>query len=306
MPGLTPESATPEAAVARPGPETARAGAPAAAGRPRPRRLLPVVGFNGALGFSLLLVTAVVALFAAQLAPYDPWRSVAIPFQPPGPEHWLGTDDLGRDLLSGVIVGVRTSLIVGLLATGLATGIGAVIGAVSGYFGDLVDDVLMRFTEFFQVIPRFFLALVAIALFEPGLRTITLVLGLTSWPMTARLLRSQILSVRERTYVEAARGFGASHWFTVRKHVLPNSLSPVIVHSSLMVGQMILIEASLAFLGLGDPNHISLGYLLRNAQPFLRLAWWMFLFPGIVIGLVVLAFNLVGDSIGDRWASPSS
>ena len=258
-----------------------------------------ITTFAAGLGLLLVMSAVVVALLANALAPFDPWQSVATPFQPPGPVHWLGTDDLGRDLLSGIIYAVRTSLIVSLTAVGLSTAIGVILGAFSGYVGGLFDDLLMRFTEFFQVIPRFFLALVAVALFSPGLVTITVVLGLTSWPMTTRLLRAQVLSVRQREYVMAARALGAGSVFTLRQHILPNSVAPVVVHTSLMVGQMMLIEASLAFLGLSDPNHISLGYLLRNAQSFLRLAWWMFLFPGLAIALAVLGFNLVGDSIND-------
>lgn len=252
------------------------------------------------LGWLLVGATFLTALLAPILAPAGPWETVAAPFQPPGPVHFLGTDDLGRDLLSGVIYGTRTSLLVSLAATAISAIIGNVLGAVSGYVGGLFDDLLMRLTEFFQVIPRFFLALIAVALFQPGLLTITIVLGLTSWPMTARLIRGQVLSGREREYVIAALALGGSDWYVLWRHVVPNALAPVIVHTSLMIGQFMLIEASLAFLGLGDPNHISWGYLLRNAQPFLRLAWWMFLFPGLAIALAVLGFNLVGDHINNR------
>jgi peptide/nickel transport system permease protein len=258
-----------------------------------------LINFAAGLGLLLVAGMVVVALAAPILAPAEPWTSVATPFQAPSLAHPFGADNLGRDLLSGVIFAIRTSLIVGLAATGLSAGIGVILGALAGYFGGRFDDALMRFTEFFQVIPRFFLALVAVALFEPGLVTITLVLGLTSWPLTTRLLRGQVLSVREREYVVAARALGAGHFFILWQHILPNTLTPIIVHTSLMVGQMMLIEASLAFLGLGDPNHISLGFLLKNAQSFLRLAWWMSLFPGLAIALAVLGFNLLGDSIND-------
>ena len=255
---------------------------------------------TGCLGWLLVVATMVTAILAPLLAPAGPWESVASPFQPPSRAHLLGTDDLGRDLLSGVIYGTRTSLIVSLAATAIAALIGNVLGAVSGYAGGLFDDALMRLTEFFQVIPRFFLALIAVALFQPGLYTITIVLGLTSWPMTARLIRGQVLSGREREYVIAARAIGGSDWYILWRHVVPNALAPVIVHTSLMIGQFMLVEASLAFLGLGDPNHISWGYLLRNAQPFLRVAWWMFLFPGLAIALAVLGFNLVGDRVNNN------
>lgn len=254
---------------------------------------------GGSLGWLLVGATLVTALLAPLLAPAGPWESIAAPFQPPSRDYFLGTDDLGRDLLSGVIYGTRTSLFVSLTATSIAALIGNVLGAASGYVGGLFDDALMRITEFFQVIPRFFLALIAVALFQPGLYTITIVLGLTSWPMTARLIRGQVFSGREREYVMAARALGGSDVYILRRHVVPNALAPVIVHTSLMIGQFMLVEASLAFLGLGDPNHISWGYLLRNAQPFLRVAWWMFLFPGLAIALAVLGFNLVGDRIND-------
>ena len=254
----------------------------------------------GGLGWLLVAITVFTALLAPLLAPSGPWQSVAAPFQPPSPAYPLGTDDLGRDLLSGIIFGTRTSLLVSLAATAISALIGNVLGAVSGYAGGLFDDALMRLTEFFQVIPRFFLALIAVALFQPGLLTITLVLGFTSWPLTARLIRGQVLSGRERDYVLAARAMGGSAGYILWRHVVPNALAPVIVHTSLMIGQFMLVEASLAFLGLGDPNHISWGYLLRNAQPFLRLAWWMFLFPGLAIALAVLGFNLVGDGINRK------
>ena len=251
------------------------------------------------LGWGLVGTAVVIALLAPLIAPSDPWESVAAPFIAPGEGFLLGTDDLGRDLFSAIVYATRTSLIVGISATLIATAIGMLLGAASGYYGGLFDDFLMRFTEFFQVIPRFFLALVAVALFEPGLVTITVVLGLTSWTLTARLLRGQVLSAREREYVVAARALGAEDWRIIWQHILPNTITPVIVHTSLMVGQFILIEASLAFLGLGDPNHVSWGYLLQNAQPFLRVAWWMSFFPGLAVALAVLGFNLLGDSLRD-------
>ncbi len=280
--------------------------APASAHRPLSRPMLPSFAIRrgrlnpiALLGLLFVGSVGMVALFADVLAPVDPWSSVAKPFQPPSLAHPFGTDDLGRDVLAGVIHGSRTSLIVGLTVAGLSAGIGIALGSLAGYFGGGFDDALMRFTEFFQVIPRFFLALVAVALFEPSLLTITLVLGLTAWPMTTRLLRAQVLSVREREYVVAARALGASHLSILWRHILPNTIAPVVVHTSLMIGQAILTEASLAFLGLGDPNNISWGYLLNNAQPFLRLAWWLPLFPGLAIALAVLGFNLLGDGLND-------
>lgn len=259
------------------------------------------VRIGGLLGWGLVGTAVFVAIFAPWLAPFDPWDSVATPFINPGDSYLLGTDDLGRDLLSGVIHATRTSLIVGMLATLIATSIGVFLGAASGYYGGLFDDFLMRFTEFFQVIPRFFLALIAVALFQPGVVTITIVLGLTSWTLTARLLRAQILTVRERDYVLASRALGASDGYIIWHHIFPNSFSPIIVHSSLMIGQFILIETSLAFLGLGDPNNISWGYMLQNSRSFLRVAWWMSLYPGLAVAFTVLGFNLLGDALQERF-----
>jgi peptide/nickel transport system permease protein len=194
-----------------------------------------------------------------------------------------------------VVHGLRTSLVVGGTVTLLSTCFGVLLGSLAGYFGGIFDDLLIRFTEFMQVLPRFFLALVAVALFTPGLLTIILVLSLTSWPMTTRLLRAQVFSVRERGYVLAARALGGGSAHILLRHVLPNSWGPVIIHASLMIGQVMLIEAGLAFLGLGDANNISLGYLINNAQAFLRTAWWMSFFPGLALSLAVLGFNLISD-----------
>lgn len=247
------------------------------------------------LGFALVFVITAAALFADLLAPGNPWASVDLPFQPPSPAHLFGTDDLGRDLFAGVVHGARTSLLVGLTVTLLSGTFGVFVGVVSGYYGGIYDDVMIRLTEFVQVMPRFFLALVAVALFRPGLLTIVLILSLTSWTMTTRILRAQVFSAREREYVLAAKALGAAPAYILRRHVLPNTLAPVIVHASLMIGQVMLIEASLAFLGLGDPNNISWGYLLNNAQAFLRTAWWMAFFPGLALSLAVLGFNLLSD-----------
>lgn len=269
--------------------------------RPRINLRFNTRNISAVVGLFLLAVIVGAALFADWLAPASPWSSVARPFQPPSFEHPFGTDDLGRDVFSGVVHGARTSLFIGLTVTVASLGAGILLGSSSGYFGGLFDDLLMRFTEFIQVLPRFFLALVAVALFQPGLFTITIILALTSWPMTTRILRAEVLSARQREYVVAVRALGAGHLLILWKHILPNTLTPVIVHSSLMIGQVMLIEASLAFLGLGDPNHISWGYMLNNAQSFLRTAWWMPVFPGLALTLAVLGFNLASD--GFREAS---
>jgi peptide/nickel transport system permease protein len=254
---------------------------------------------GGAVGVGLTLALVIVAAFAGAIAPVDPFASVAPPLSPPSRAHALGTDDLGRDLLAGIVHGARTSLLVVLSVTLLASVIGVTIGAVAGYRGGSTDDVLMRLTEFVQVVPRFFLAVLIIALFGPGLDRLVLVLGLTSWPAIARVVRAETLSLARREFVEAAHALGAPAARVLTRHVLPNALPAAVVVVSVNAGTVILMEAGLGFIGLGDPHSISWGYLANNAQRFLRVAWWLALFPGAAIALAVLGLNLFGDGLND-------
>ncbi|HUO63847.1 MAG TPA: ABC transporter permease, partial [Terriglobales bacterium] len=200
----------------------------------------------------------------------------------------MGTDDLGRDLLAGVAHGTRTSLVVALTVTLLAAAIGIPLGAIAAWRGRLVDDALMRVTEFIQVVPRFFLAVMVIALFGPGLDRLIVLLGFTSWPVIARVARAEVLSLKEREFAEAARALGARPLRILFRVLLPNALPAVVVVASLNAATAILLEAGLSFLGLGDPDVVSLGYLANNAQGFLRVAWWMAAFPGAAIAAAVL------------------
>jgi peptide/nickel transport system permease protein len=211
----------------------------------------------------------------------------------------MGTDDLGRDLLAGVAHGTRTSLFVAFMVTILAGSIGIPLGTLAAWQGRLVDDALMRVTEFVQVVPRFFLAVIVIALFGPGVDRLIVLLGLTSWPWIARVVRAEVLSLKQREFVEAARSMGARPSRVLVREVLPNALPPVVVVVSLNAAGVILLEAGLSFLGLGDPDIVSLGYLANNAQGFLRVAWWMAAFPGAAIALAVLSLNLLGDGLND-------
>ena len=249
------------------------------------------------LGPATLATIALVALLAGWIAPFDPSRTVGPPLQPPSVRHWLGTDDLGRDVFSNVVHGGRISLLVGLVAALTSGLLGTLVGGLAGYFGRLLDDALMRLTELFQVVPRFFLALIVTALFGPSVVVITLLLGLTFWPITARLLRAEVLSLRERDFVQAARALGASDRRVLLRHVLPNALPVVVVATMLQVGSAILVEAGLGFLGLSDRSVVSWGNLLNGAQPLIRVAWWTAVFPGLAITLAVLAANLSGDSL---------
>jgi peptide/nickel transport system permease protein len=252
-------------------------------------------------GSLLVLALVLVALAADGIAPYDPFATSDEALQPPSAAHPLGTDDLGRDLFSAVVYGARASLLVGLVVASTATAIGVAVGGVAGYAGGLVDDGLMRLTELFQVVPRFFLALIAVALFGSSIWLIVLLLGLTYWPGTARLLRAQVLTLRTRDYVLAARALGVRESRILLRHVLPGALPPVITQAALHVGGAILIEAGLSFLGLGDRSMVSWGALLNDAQQFVRVAWWMSAFPGLAITLTVLGLNLMVDGLNEAW-----
>lgn len=252
------------------------------------------------VGATLTGLFVVVGVFAPLLAPYDPFGIGGSPLTPPASAHLFGTDGLGRDVLSGVIHGTRTSLLVAAGAAVLVLVVGLVVGTVSGYLGGRTDDLLMRGTEFVQVLPRFFLALVVIALFGAGIDRLVVVLGLTSWPVLARVVRSEVLSLRHREFVDAARADGATTLQVIRGELLPSVVPVSLVYLGLVVAQVLLIEAGLGFLGLGDPNQISLGYLASQAQQFLRVAWWLSVFPGGAIVLIVLGLNLLADGLADR------
>jgi peptide/nickel transport system permease protein len=264
------------------------------------RRGLATAFWRQPLGIVGLLLTAgviAVAVLGPIVVPSDPFAAAGVPLQAPDTQHLLGTDDLGRDVLSGVVHGARVSLLVGLIAAGTSAVLGTLIGLTAGFYGRLVDDALMRLTEVIQVAPRFFLAVLIAALFGPSLWYLAVLLGLTFWPVTARLLRAQVLTLREREYVLAARLAGARDSRILLGHVLPNTVSLVIVTAALQVGTAILVEASLSFLGLGDRSLISWGYMLNNAQPFLRTAWWMSVGPGAALALAVLGANLLADGL---------
>jgi peptide/nickel transport system permease protein len=245
----------------------------------------------------LLLGMCLVAALAGVIAPGDPFRRAGAPLQPPSRLYWFGTDDLGRDVFAGVVHGSRPSLLVGLAAALTSALVGTVVGGIAGYFGRLADDVLMRLTELVQVVPRFFLALIVAALFGPSIVTIAVLLGLTFWPGAARLLRAQILSLRNRDFILAARALGVPESRILARHVLPNAIAVVVVTTSLQVGAAILVEAGLGFLGLGDRTVVSWGNMLNAAQPVIRVAWWAAVFPGLAITLTVMAANLVGDGL---------
>jgi len=251
------------------------------------------------LGASTLALIGAVALLAPLIAPHDPWALLGTPLSPPGAEYLLGTDLLGRDLLSGLIHGARVSLLIGLASSFCAIVIGVGIGAFAGYFSGLADRVAMRFTEFFQVIPSFLFAILLVAIMTPGLRSVVVAIALVTWPPVARLVRAEFLTLRSREFVEAARSLGLGHTQIILREILPNALPPVIAVGSLMVATAILTESSLSFLGLADPNLISWGYIIGSSRPVFRQAWWLSVLPGLCLFLTVLAINLLADGLGD-------
>ena len=253
----------------------------------------------GAIGTVLVAVVVGPALLASRIAPGDPFAIDNPALQPPSRSHLFGTDNLGRDLFRAVVHGTRTSMTVVLWVTAISALIGISVGAVAGYSGGIVDRMLMRVTELFQSIPRFFLALLALSLFHRTLHNLILVLGLTSWTLLARVVRAEASSIRTCNYVEAARSYGASDIRIIGRHVIPNITSTAIAVVSLNASQVILLEASLAFLGLRDQTRMSLGFLISNAQPFLQQNWWMSVFPGVAIFVAVLGINLIADSINE-------
>ncbi|WP_428676721.1 ABC transporter permease [Reyranella sp.] len=256
------------------------------------RKKTALFGLAGAVLF------VAVALFAPLLAPYN-LMDMGPSFQPPGADHILGTDSLGSDVLSNMILGTRTSLIVGLCAVLTSNIIGLTFGAIAGYFAGRTDNILMRVTEMFQILPQFFLAIIVVALFGSSIWNIVFVIGILTWPVTARLLRAEFLSLRKREFVDAARALGMSDFDLIVREILPNALPPIIVNASLQISGAILLEASLSFLGLGDPDAMSWGIMLHNAQEYFNRAWWMAAFPGLALFATTLALNLMGDGLND-------
>ncbi len=255
------------------------------------------------IGFALLAIVVLVALLAPLLYDQSPWRMVQRPFLPPMAVDgfWFGTDTLGRDIGAGLAYGAQVSLLIGLVSTVVALAIGVPLGAIAGYFGGWLDDALMRFTEFFQTIPSFALAIVIVAILEPSISSIVLAIALVSWPPVARLVRGEFLSLRSREYVQAAVLSGLSPPAIIFRQVLPNTISPIIVLASLMVASAILLESALSFLGLGDPNVMSWGYMIGAGRTVLRQAWWICVFPGVAILLTVLSLNLIGEGLNDAF-----
>lgn len=257
-------------------------------------------------GLSFLLLLAVLAVAAPWLGIASPWEMNAKPLLRPLVEstHWLGTDMLGRDVASGLIYGARVSLAVGALSTLATLLVGFCVGGLAGYSGGWIDDGLMRVAEFFQIIPQLVLAVLLVAVLEPSLASVVIGIAMVAWPPVARLVRTEFMTLRHREYVQAAVVLGQKPSTIIVRQILPNALAPLLVTMSFIMGTAILTEAALAFLGLGDPEAMSWGYMIDASRNLLRQAWWMSVLPGLAIMLCVLAVNRLGEGLRVAFELP--
>lgn len=253
------------------------------------------------LGLIIFVAVVLIALLAGIITPGDPLRRAGAPLTKPFIDMVtpFGTDQLGRDIMSGIFHGARISLLIGVVATLISIAIGVVIGAVAGYFGGWIDDVLMRITEAFQTIPSFVLLLALVAILGSSIENIILCIGIVSWTAPARMVRAEFLSLRKREFVDAARNLGLGDMSLIFREILPNALPPVVVFASVVMATAILMESALAFLGLGDPNYASWGNMIGQGRAVLRSDWYCSVIPGIAILLTVLSFSLLGEGLND-------
>jgi len=266
--------------------------------------LLKSINKKGIIGLILLFFLLAISILAPALAPYDPRETGSIEdiLKPPNRDHWLGTDEVGRDLFSLVLYGSRISLLVGFSCAFLSIVIGTFIGLVSGYFGGWMDDVLMRLTDLFVVVPRLPLVLITVAVLGPSILNTIFVIGVLIWAGTARIIRVQTLSLKERLFVERASSLGAGHFHIIKRHILPNVLPLVFANTVLVIATSIYLESTVSFLGLGDPTHISWGMILHYAFVSVAMAYgayWYVIPPGIMIVLAVLAFSMCGYALDE-------
>ena len=253
------------------------------------------------IGLTVILLLIVVALFAPIISPYTPSeQNVFERLQAPSLTHFFGTDDLGRDVFTRMIFGARISLAVGFISVFIILVIGTFLGIISGFYGGKTDYIIMRFTDIVLCFPTFFIIIIVIAFIEPNIYNVMIVIGVTSWPGLARLVRAEVLSLKEREFILVSKMMAISNVKIFFVHILPKIISPLMVYSSLAIGGAILTESALSFLGLGvQPPMPSWGQILTSGKDYIYMAWWLSLFPGIAILVTVLAFNLVGEAIRD-------
>ncbi|MBW1712248.1 MAG: ABC transporter permease [Deltaproteobacteria bacterium] len=253
------------------------------------------------LGLSLILIIVSLALFSPWIATHDPFRiNFDNAFQPPSAAHWLGTDDLGRDVFSRIVYGSRISLKIAFVVVSLAATLGTALGVVSGYVGGLIDTIIMRIVDTFLAIPAFILAMVATAALGPSLTNVMAALALTWWTWYARIVRGEVLKLKTLTFITAEKSLGARLPRILFRHLVPNCVGPVAVQTTLQLGLTVLVSAALSFLGLGaQPPMPAWGLMIATGRQYLPDQWWMTTFPGITIFLLVMGFILVGDTIRD-------
>lgn len=255
---------------------------------------------SGIMGTVLLLLIVVITAAGPGLYGIDPFEINGVPFTPPGDEYNpLGTDYLGRDMLAGILVGGRATLIVGSVAAAITIFIGLIVGSLSGYFGGAVDTALMKLTEFFQVLPALLFAMVLVTIYSPSMSTVAFGIGVVSWTSVARLARAEFMRLREREYVKSVTAAGGKTGYIMLRTILPNSLPPIIVASAFAIGSAILFEGGLSFLGLSDPNSMSWGLIIGQNKTYILDAWWTVAIPGFAIFLAVLSVCLIGDGLND-------
>lgn len=255
------------------------------------------------IGIAIIAILSLAAVLAPVISPYDPAQIDRDKLLvPPSGKHLMGTDSLGRDLFSRIVFGARISLSIGIIAVGIATLTGIILGSIAGFYGRWVDSLLMRFVDLMLCFPTFFLILAVVAILEPSIYNIMVIIGLTSWMGTARLIRAEILSLKEREFIQAARAIGASNFRIILRHLIPNAVGPVMVSAILGIAGAILIESALSFLGLGvQPPTPSWGNILIEAKSTLGIAWWLTLYPGLFILITILGFNLVAEGLRRRF-----
>lgn len=249
------------------------------------------------VGLVLLLILILVAAFGPKIITHDPRALNDDLLHPPSREYILGTDGMGRDVFSMVIMGTRTSLKVGITAAFISGILGTLIGGISGYFGGWVDKVISEIINIFLMVPSFFLIIMIVAIYGSSLFNVILVISLTGWTGTARLMRAQAISLKERTFVKSAKTIGESDFSILFKHIIPNGIYPIIADSTMAISGAILFEASLSFLGLGDPNVMSWGKIIAHGKGYLTKGWWIATFAGLCIVFTVMAFHLIAEGI---------
>ena len=255
------------------------------------------------IGCLIIGLLALLAIFAGQISPYDPSEIDSQNLlMPPSQEHILGTDSLGRDLLSRIIYGARISLSIGIIAVGIAMLLGVILGSLAGFYGGWIDALIMRFVDIMLCFPTFFLILAVVAVLGPSIYNIMIIIGLTSWMGASRLIRAEILSLKEREFIQAARSIGASNTRIIVRHLIPNAIGPVIVSAILGIGSAILLESSLSFLGLGvQPPVSSWGNILIESKSTMGLAWWLTLFPGLAILITIISFYMIAEGLKQKF-----